>query len=1069
MKDDREQKEWFSRIAEQSREMIWEVDADGLYTYVSPNCKRLTGYGPEELTGKMHFYDLCPEEGRDAFRRAAFEVFERKEPFRELRNVIATKDGREVWVSTNVIPVLDDTGRLLGYRGSDYDITDFIRAEEALRESREKYLGIFQNAVMGIFRTTPDGSYLSANPAGAKIYGYKSQEEMIQSVADMAHQIYVHSEDRKRLKELVESIGFVEGFESEHYTKDGNKIWVSMNARVIRDSSGTILYYETTSQDITERKNADEELRSTHKQLFDIIDFLPDATLVIDRDRRVVAWNRAIEEMTGIPKEEMIGKGDYAYAVPFYGERRPILIDLLFETDVEIEKKYDFVHKIGNTYYVEIFIPGMYAGRGAYLWASASKLLDSQGKITGALESIRDVTGRKNAEARILGSEEKYRGIFENAVEGIFQTTPAGQFISVNPALAGMMGFDSPDQMVKTFTDIARHHYVNPSERMRYRRLLEENGFVRAFEAEVYRKGGDKIWISISARAVFDKSGILDHYEGTIVDITSRKEAAVATQKAYQTTRSIVENAPFGVYVVNEEGFIEYANVPMSKMSGVGIEQFNTINVLNLPTYLNLGIAAKIKSTLDGTPFSTEPFEYTSHLGNKRTVRKYTGIPIEEAGERKALIFVEDLTELKRAEEQLKKERETFYSIIENSPDGVMLVGSQGRFDYVNPEFTHITGYTKEDVPDGKQWFQKAYPDSAYRKFVIDEWKKDALSGRRGKSLESKVVCQDGQVKGIEFRTTHLEDGSAVTVITDVTELRKIERELKESEEQFRSLFESSRDAIYIVTGKGSFIDMNQAFVELFGYTKDETLKLNVKTAYLTNEDRERFKQVIKENDFIRDYEIRLKKRDGTVMDCLLTVTCKRDEKGKVTQYQGIVRDITERKRTEEAIRHMAFHDALTGLPNRLLFNDRLAMAMAHAERFNEKVAVMMLDLDKFKDVNDTFGHSSGDLLLQAVAEKLTLQIRKGDTVARMGGDEFMLIFADLKQTEDVNTITEKILEDFQTNITIINHTMSVTMSIGIAIYPDHGGDIDTLVKNADIAMYSVKQTGRNGYRYYRA
>ncbi|MCX5832325.1 MAG: GGDEF domain-containing protein, partial [Deltaproteobacteria bacterium] len=166
---------------------------------------------------------------------------------------------------------------------------------------------------------------------------------------------------------------------------------------------------------------------------------------------------------------------------------------------------------------------------------------------------------------------------------------------------------------------------------------------------------------------------------------------------------------------------------------------------------------------------------------------------------------------------------------------------------------------------------------------------------------------------------------------------------------------------------------------------------------------------------------------------------------------------------------HMAFHDALTGLPNRSLFNDRLVMAMAHAERFNEKVAVMMLDLDKFKDVNDTFGHSSGDLLLQAVAEKLTLQIRKGDTVARMGGDEFMLIFADLKQTEDVNTITEKIMEDFQTNITINNHTMSVTMSIGIAVYPDHGEDIDTLVKNADIAMYSVKQTGRNGYRYYSA
>ena len=300
-----------------------------------------------------------------------------------------------------------------------------------------------------------------------------------------------------------------------------------------------------------------------------------------------------------------------------------------------------------------------------------------------------------------------------------------------------------------------------------------------------------------------------------------------------------------------------------------------------------------------------------------------------------------------------------------------------------------------------------------------------------------------------------------------MTELREAERARRESEDKFRSLFESSLDAIYIATGDGRFIDVNQAFIELFGYTKDETLKLNAKAAYLTDEDRERLKQVIKENDFIRNFEIRLKKRDGTVMDCLLTVTCKRDEKWKIAQYRGIVRDITDRKRTEETIRYMAFHDALTGLPNRSLFNDRLIMAMAHAERFGEKVAVMMLDLDRFKDVNDTFGHSVGDLLLQAIAEKLTRQIRKGDTVARMGGDEFMLIFADLKQTDDVHAIAEKILEDFQTTVTINGQALSITTSIGIAVYPDHGGDIDTLVKNADIAMYSVKQAGRNGYRYY--
>ncbi len=150
-------------------------------------------------------------------------------------------------------------------------IGERLNAENALRQSEEKYRSIFENSVMGIFRTTPDGHYLSINPAGAKMYGYGSQEEMIQSVTDMAHQIYVHPEDRKRFKELLESNGSVEGFEAEHYTRDRNKIWASMNARVIRDASGAILYYETTSENITKRKQAEEELEKYRFHLEDLV------------------------------------------------------------------------------------------------------------------------------------------------------------------------------------------------------------------------------------------------------------------------------------------------------------------------------------------------------------------------------------------------------------------------------------------------------------------------------------------------------------------------------------------------------------------------------------------------------------------------------------------------------------------------------------------------------------------------------------------------------------------------------------------------------------------------------
>ena len=151
------------------------------------------------------------------------------------------------------------------------EIKERLDAENALRQSEEKYHSIFENAVMGIFRTTPDGRYLSINPTGARMYGYRSQEDMIQSVADMARQIYVHAEDREQFKELLASTGFVEGFETEHYTRNGSRIWVSMNARVIRDTSGTILYYETTSQDITERKLAEKELDEYRLHLEDLV------------------------------------------------------------------------------------------------------------------------------------------------------------------------------------------------------------------------------------------------------------------------------------------------------------------------------------------------------------------------------------------------------------------------------------------------------------------------------------------------------------------------------------------------------------------------------------------------------------------------------------------------------------------------------------------------------------------------------------------------------------------------------------------------------------------------------
>jgi diguanylate cyclase (GGDEF)-like protein/PAS domain S-box-containing protein len=184
---------------------------------------------------------------------------------------------------------------------------------------------------------------------------------------------------------------------------------------------------------------------------------------------------------------------------------------------------------------------------------------------------------------------------------------------------------------------------------------------------------------------------------------------------------------------------------------------------------------------------------------------------------------------------------------------------------------------------------------------------------------------------------------------------------------------------------------------------------------------------------------------------------------GRVELYY----DTTRRKRAEEELAHMATHDALTGLPNRTLFNDRLNLELAHARRNQQMLAVMLLDLDYFKKVNDTLGHSMGDRLLQAVGDCLTSLLRKSDTVARMGGDEFMLIFPEITQGKDTTRIAARILEAIRKPFVLDDHEIHITTSVGIAIYPGDGEDAGTLMRDADIAMYRVKEQGRNNYQRY--
>jgi PAS domain S-box-containing protein len=267
-------------------------------------------------------------------------------------------------------------------------------------------------------------------------------------------------------------------------------------------------------------------LRDSEGRLADIFSFLPNATFVIDLEGRIIAWNRALEEMTGVNAREILGKGNHEYAVPFFGERRPMLVDRVLEASQAHENHCVLFAKQDDTVVAESYLPSFRGG--TYLWGKASPLYDSHGKVVGAIESLRDITKLKQAEHALRESEERYRDIFEHAVEGICQATEDGHYLIVNPAFARTCGFSSPEEMIGEVTDIARQLYVNPEDRTKIKALYNYPGFVKGFETQFRRKDGGVIWISVTARSVRDADGKLLRYEGAIEDITEPEKRRLA-------------------------------------------------------------------------------------------------------------------------------------------------------------------------------------------------------------------------------------------------------------------------------------------------------------------------------------------------------------------------------------------------------------------------------------------------------------------------------------------------------------------------------------------------------------
>ncbi|MBL9135140.1 MAG: PAS domain S-box protein [Verrucomicrobiales bacterium] len=519
--------------------------------------------------------------------------------------------------------------------------------EAALREAEGKFRGIFENTVVGIYQTTPEGRYLSANPMLAKIYGYRSPEELMDAVGNIGVQLYIDPRARDRFIEALQKEDTITNFEAQIRRKDGTVIWIAENARVVRGDDGTVRFYEGTVQDITARRLAEDQLRNSEMLYHSLVEELPQNILRKDTRERFIFANSRFCETVERPLEEVLGKTDFDLFPPelarkYQADDQKVMADgktvrvternvtpdgavhwveviksplrdisgavvgiqgifwdvtepkrlqdaLAYERDLLqalLDHSPDIIYfkdpqsrflKVGKALArrFDIADPETLVGKtsaallapdraqaveeeeqrllktgepiinkveelvdqsGRRSWTSVTKvpIYNRSGEILGLVGVFRDITQLIETEQALREAEEKYRTIFENSVEGIYQTSPGGGFIRVNPALARIYGYASPEELMARLTDVRTQVYVDPRRREEFVRMALEKGSITGFESEIYRKDGSTTWVSESARVVRDRDGKPAYFEGTLEDISSRKQVDAAREKARQ-------------------------------------------------------------------------------------------------------------------------------------------------------------------------------------------------------------------------------------------------------------------------------------------------------------------------------------------------------------------------------------------------------------------------------------------------------------------------------------------------------------------------------------------------------
>jgi diguanylate cyclase (GGDEF)-like protein/PAS domain S-box-containing protein len=1046
-------------------------------------------YRPEDRPVILAAFQRCAEQG---------EPYDLELPF-------TSATGRPLWIRTTARAIREQ-GRIVKVIGTIMDITERKRTEAALRESEEKYHRLVESAPLGIFQSTAEGQVISVNQMFAQMFGYDSTADTLKNVQNVATDIFADPNRRNELIRLMAENPQLRTFENLYRRKDGSTFIGRLNIAPVQDAEGRLMRAEGIIEDITEHKRVEESLRESENTLRVWLNAIQESAFLVNPDGIILAANTTVAQRMNHTVAEMLGTNIFDLVPPEVARAR--------------RRHVDEVIKTGQPAHFEDERFGRIIENSIY------PVLDQDGHIRQLAILGTDITERKRMENALKMRESHLTAIIENQPGLVSLKDLQGRFLAVNGAFALACKKNPAEILDKTDLeiwepDLAKKYRADDLQVIQQKKPLHvEESFMdeqermrwfETFKTPAFDEHGQVIGTTSFARDIteqrraenvlqarlrlseFADSHSLDELLQKALDEaealtgsrigffhfleSDQKTIELQTWSTNTLAKMCTAEGKGQHYNVDMAGVWvdcihmrqpvvhnDYAGLPATRRKGLPAGHAPVIRELTVPV-LRGGLVVAIVG-----------------VGNKQAA--YDAQDVEAVSQLANLAW--EIVLRKRAEEALRVSEDKYRTVADFTYDWEVWRAPDTSYVYISPSCKRITGYRADEfLADPNLMIKIVHPDD--RPEFIEHYR--AITHERNaqdQHLDFRIVTANGEIRWINHYCTvvHTEDGRWLgrrESNRDITARKLAEESLRKSEEKWRSLVSATPDYIALQDAEGRFQFLNHYAK---GFNEKDVIGSSV-YQYLSLESVETFRRNFEKalsSWTLQCFEYTGMGDWGEMRTYEQYIIPMRDKNQEIT-ILAISRDISERKQAElelryaketlESVNHelnkaflreqqLAHTDGLTGLKNRTHFFDLAAQEFGVAARYQQPLTVIMFDIDHFKQVNDTYGHQMGDVMLKAISQIASEQMRETDILARYGGEEFVALFpqSDAQQTV---VVAERIRQAIGAYVQKSGaDSVSVTVSLGIAEILSQGDSLDYLVQRADQALYVAKATGRN-------